>query len=97
MKRLISSFIGISVLLLGCKKETESGVNTTPETISWEQAIRILKAGDVMAVSQRHNLTVTLDMNDGTTLTTLEPHIDAIIQEVEKCGLACAKTLIATE
>lgn len=68
-----------------------------PETVSWEQAIRILNAGDVMAVSQRHNLTVTLDMNNGAIFTTLEPHIDAIIQEVEKCGLACSKILIATE
>jgi len=89
MKRLISSFAGISVLLLGCKKEIQSSAYSTLETVSWEQAIRILNAGDVMAVSQRHNLTVTLDMNDGTTLTTLEPHIDAIIQEVEKCGSAC--------
>ena len=64
---------------------------------SWEQAIDSLNSGDVVSVSQRHNLTVRLDMKNGSYFKTIEPNIDAIVQEIRKCGSKCADILIATE
>lgn len=70
---------------------------STPKPISWEQAIDSLNSGDVVSVSQRHNLTVRLDMKNGSYFKTIEPNIDAIVQEIRKCGSKCADILIATE
>ena len=70
---------------------------STRKPISWEQAIDSLNSGDVVSVSQRHNLTVRLDMKDGFSIKTVEPHIDAIVQEIKKCGPVCKEILIITE
>ena len=68
-----------------------------PEITSWEEAIVILNSGDVESVFQTHSLSVTIMLNDGTTITTQEPMIDDIFTEIDKCGTACAGISVATE
>jgi hypothetical protein len=48
-------------------------------------------------VAQLHSLDVTLTMKDGSQIDTVEPTIDAIFQEVEKCGQPCSQIVLATE
>lgn len=65
--------------------------------ISWEDAIEILNQGKVSEVMQAHSLSVTLILKDGTSLRTVEPSIDDIFDEVQKCGDICKNTVLATE
>jgi len=36
-------------------------------------------------------------MKNGTEIHTVEPTIDAIFHEVEKCGQPCSQIMLATE
>ena len=59
--------------------------------------MEILGTGEVEMVAQFHSLEVILTLKDGTEIHTVEPSIDAIFQEVEKCGEPCSQILLATE
>jgi hypothetical protein len=66
-------------------------------TVSWEEAIEILNSGEVVGAYQLHSLEVTLELRDGSMITTQEPNIDDIFREVERCGSACQGIVLATE
>jgi hypothetical protein len=68
-----------------------------PSEVDWETAVEILKTGEVKMVTQLHRLEVTLTMNNGTQIHTMEPTSDAIFQEVEKCDQPCRQIILATE
>jgi hypothetical protein len=65
--------------------------------VSWEEAIEILNSGEVVGVYQLHNLEVTLQHRDGSWITTMEPRLDDIFREVDKCGSPCEGITLATE
>lgn len=85
----------VGVLLAGCGRPN----NEVPQdrTVTWEEAIEILNGGEVVAVFQLHSLEVTLELKDGSMITTMEPNIDDIFHEVEKCGSPCQGIMLATE
>jgi len=63
----------------------------------WSAAIQVLYTGQVTHIFQSHHLDVTLQLKNGTVLVTKEPVIDAIFQEVSRCGEPCRNIEIATE
>ena len=63
----------------------------------WERAIEILRAGKVRTVTQTHRLDVDFQLNDGTRIQTKEPYINAILDEIKKCGRKCKDILVETE
>ena len=65
--------------------------------IVWSVAIQVLYSGQVTHTFQSHHLDVTLQLKNGTVLTTKEPTIDAIFQEVTSCGEPCRSIEMATE
>ena len=95
----------VLLLLSGCSgKQTGQTVTldlstptSYPGEVDWETAVEILNTGEVESVLQLHSLDVTLTMKDGTEIHTVEPSIDAIFQEVEKCGELCSQILLVTE
>ena len=89
-------FLLCALLLLGCGG-AQSEPTPYPGEVDWETAIEILNSGEVEMAAQLHNLTVTLTLKDGTEIRTVEPTIDAIFQEVEKCGQPCSGIALATE
>lgn len=66
-------------------------------TVSWDEAIEILNSGDVKEVFQSHSLNVTLILKDDTRINTIEPSIDDIFEEVERCGKPCDRITLSTE
>jgi len=68
-----------------------------PAEVPWETAVEILNTGQVDSIFQTHNLDVSLVLIDGTTIKTVEPEIDAIFREVERCGRPCSNIMLATE
>lgn len=68
-----------------------------PGQVDWETAVEILNSGEVEMVVQAHSLDVTLTMKDGSEVHTVEPAIDAIFAEIEKCGDPCSQIALATE
>jgi hypothetical protein len=74
-------------------------VSGTPQdrTVSWEEAIQILNSGEVVGIFQLHSLDVTLELEDGSMIHTVEPRIDDIFLEVERCGAPCQGIILATE
>ena len=73
------------------------GSTSYPSEVDWETAVEILNTGEVEMVTQLHSLEVILTLKDGTEIHTVEPNIDAIFQEVEKCGNPCSQIVRATE
>jgi hypothetical protein len=51
----------------------------------------------VETIFQLHSLDVTLTMKDGSEVHTVEPFIDAVFQEVDKCGKPCEDIILITE
>jgi hypothetical protein len=68
-----------------------------PDEVDWETAVEILNTGEVEMVVQLHSLDVTFTMKDGSEIHTVEPQIDAIFAEIEKCGQPCSQIMMATE
>ena len=65
--------------------------------VTWEEAVRLLHSGQVVEAGQSHSLSVGLLLKDGTILHTVEPTIDAIWYEIQKCGDVCAGIKFQTE
>jgi hypothetical protein len=75
------------------------GASETPSSqeISWEAAVEHINAGRVTQIFQTHSLQVTLYLEDGRQLVTMEPGIDAVFGVVERCGELCEGIMLATE
>ncbi len=71
--------------------------NLFPGQVGWNTAVDIIYSGQVEIVVQLHNLDVTLILKDGTKIHTIEPTIDAVFQEIDKCSLPCSEIIIAME
>ena len=99
MKKLLI-ILTLAVIISGCNRIGNNTVPTSthyPDEVPWELAVDILNRGEVDTVVQLHNLTVTLLLKDGTEIKTIEPVIDAIFEEVDKCGQPCDNIALATE
>ena len=98
---IIGVLLVLTVILAACSSNIEPtplpGDDGYPGEVSWEEAVELLYTGDVVGVTQLHNLTVTLEMDDGSLVKTIEPEIDAIFYEIEKCGQPCEGMWLATE
>jgi len=68
-----------------------------PAEANWETAIEILNTRKVTEVVQSHNWEVTLRLEDGSQIKTLEPALDEILRQIERCGNVCREILIGTE
>ncbi len=78
--------------------KVDNALPETPESdISWDEAREIILSGRVEQVFQLHSRQVTLYLEDGRRLVTVEPHIDAVFDVVEECGDPCADVILATE
>lgn len=86
----------IALLLSGC---LGLGSESTPypAEVDWGTAIEILNSGEVEMAAQLHSLEVILTLKDGAEIRTVEPSIDLIFEEVQKCGKPCQGIILATE
>ena len=80
----------------GLEKNADSN-SVWPDEVNWDTAIEILNAGQVTEVVQSHNLDVTLTLDDGSQIKTVEPSLDEIFREIELCGHVCREILLITE
>jgi len=90
-------YLLIFALLLSACGGTQVEPTPYPSEVDWETAVEILNTGEVEMVAQLHSLEVILTMKNGTEIHTVEPTIDAIFHEVEKCGQPCSQIMLATE
>ena len=90
-------FLTISLSACSPDNEVSPTASPYPSEVDWETAIEILNTGQVEMVAQLHSLDVTLRMKDGSEIHTAEPIIDAIFQEVSKCGEPCREIILVTE
>ena len=64
---------------------------------TWDDAINLIKQGEVVEVFQSHALDVQLILKDGTEINVKEPQIDAVFDEIDKCGEVCEDVVMGTE
>ena len=89
--------VGIAACTLTAEPTLPPTGEGYPSEVEWEFAVELLYTGDVVGISQLHNLTVYLEMEDGSVVKTIEPQIDAIFHEIEKCGQLCKDIVLTTE
>lgn len=100
MKKTLYVMLVSFMILSGCRLFSPEAVPTEtpyPDEVSWETAVEILNLGEVKTIMQLHNLDVTFTLANGTEIETVEPKIDEIFREVDRCGMPCSTILIATE
>ncbi len=96
---LVLMFVGLNA----CAAVSDPDVVVNPtelpcdQEVSWEEAIEILNSGEVVSVMQMHSLKVSFVLENGCRITTVEPHIDDIVEELQKCGDLCARVAFGTE
>lgn len=95
MRKAILFFSLFAILLAACAAATP--MPQDGETISWDHAVELLRGGHVTMAFQAHSMDVTLELENGARVYTVEPHLDAIFQEIEACGAPCANIVQATE
>jgi hypothetical protein len=66
-------------------------------TVGWEEAVQLLRSGEVKQVVQAHSLQVMLTLADGRQVVTTEPAIDEVFRVIQACGPPCANIVQATE
>jgi hypothetical protein len=98
MKKTLWIALLVLVLLTACSPGIQQNIPTPlPDEVDWPTAVELLNSGKVEQVFQLHDLTVTLVFKDGQQVKTVEPTIDAVFDEVQRCGIPCSSILLATE
>lgn len=102
MKSIVIILCILLLLLTACAAPTpdksEKEINlAVPQKTGWEAAKEMILAGKVKMITQSHNLTVILDLKDGSQFTTTEPTIDEVFRVVEQCDTKCADISLMTE
>ncbi len=77
--------------------DAASPASAAVEQIDWNQAIALLRSGRVLAVTQLHDLSVTLTTDDGKRHATREPAIDAILSAITLNAPNAQAIVVATE
>ena len=93
MKKLLS-FIFLSLFILAA---CSPALPADGATIPWDQAIELLRGGQVTMVAQLHSGDVQLTLDNGAVVHTVGPYLDAIFDEVQACGAPCADIVLAME
>ena len=96
MRKLFGILV-LSLLIVALSVLAHLPVPSDHERVVWTVAIQVLYTGQVTHIFQSHHLDVTLQLKNGTVLTTKEPTIDAIFHEVTRCGEPCRNIEMATE
>ncbi|HOI59801.1 MAG TPA: hypothetical protein PKU93_00590 [Candidatus Pacearchaeota archaeon] len=65
--------------------------------LEWEEAEKLINNCKVKKIFQGHNRLVTLFLEDGSQLSTIEPKIDMVINLAESLKTKCGKIVVGTE
>lgn len=95
MKKLLSLILLGLFVSAACAPA--AGLPADGEHISWERAVELLNSGAVTMVAQLHSGEVRLTLTNGAEVSTVGPYLDAIFDEVQKCGAPCANIVLAME
>jgi hypothetical protein len=98
MRSFLTSFIFI--LIMGCTFADDPNTDSILEDgeVSWIQALSLMESCKVTGIFQGHNLHVSFQLEDGSSVRFTEPSIDAIFAEfdrLKKCG--DDEIIVATE
>ena len=77
--------------------ESDRPVTPGSDVVTWDAAVALVLDGRATQIFQTHALTVTLYLDDGSKVTTVEPAIDDIFDVVSRCGEPCSDIILATE
>jgi hypothetical protein len=96
MRALAAALLALS---LACAAATPESAPLQPATgeISWEQALALIRSGEVRSVMQTHALEVALGTASGARYTTREPEIDAVLRAVRELAPNAGEIAVATE
>jgi len=63
------------------------GEGGTP--VEWDEATRLILAGEVAQLTQYDNLMVIMILRDEQTVNTRQPAMDAVLDLIDECGDLC--------
>ncbi len=96
---MIPIIITILIIIFGVwlliSQQKKNNINNS--TVLRDEAIKILNQWEIEEVFQSHSLNVVLKYKNWAEISTKEPNIDNIFDEVRKCGNMCKDIILATE
>ena len=97
MLRLLALSLALLVLLSACGGAGGEALPADGEQISWERAVELLYAGEVVSVLQLHSREVRMGLSNGAMVTTIAPELDLVFDVMMECGAPCADIMVAME
>jgi hypothetical protein len=104
-RRTLAAGLALS-LACACAAAQESGAPAAPPApalpaaggeISWEQALALIRSGELRSAMQTHALDVVLVAANGARYTAREPEIDAVLRAVRELAPNAGEISLATE
>jgi hypothetical protein len=95
MRALGSALLALSLACAGAPDA--AALPPRVGAISWQEALALLRSGEVRRVAQTHALEVTLETRTGARYTAREPEIDAVLRAVREQAPNAGEIAIATE
>ena len=85
---LVAAGLSLVLMLTSCEEGLDLGSIEVgaDNTVSWEDAVKIVTHGKVETVFQKHNLDVSITMTNGTRYRTTEPRIDEVMRVIDAAG-----------
>jgi len=93
MKKLLTPLVLGLFVLAACSP----ALPTDGATIPWDQAVELLRSGQVSGVAELHSGDVQLTLDNGAIVHAIGPYSGAIFDEVQACGAPCADVVLAIE
>lgn len=90
----VSALVG---LIAATSCATKEAVRPEPQTISWKQAVALIRGGGIEGVMQTHSLHVWMKGTDGREHRTREPKIDAVWHLIDEVDPGHGRIRFATE
>jgi hypothetical protein len=97
-RTLLGALLALSLACAAAPAPSSADAPLPPAgAISWQQALALIRSGELRSVMQSHALEVALITASGARYTTREPEIDAVIRAVRDEAPNSGEIAIATE
>ena len=89
--------LSLAVSMVACTSQPikqSTTAQTKAPTVSWPNFVKVINKGDYNLVSQQHDKTVRVVLDNNITLQSQEPYAGALFEVIENCEKCIGKPIV---